>query len=304
MLGGITVGRQGMKSLFGIASFSFCAFSAEAQVPLVGPTTEWVSLGPDYDFFGDQQTGDSASDIVGTAADAGFLTAFDDAGTPSLTDGSIGFRIRLDDAGGNGGNPSFERNLWVGIDADLNGSVDVFLGVDRQGNANELAIYAPGSGQNISPSTTTIANSPYTTYAISAANYHYRPVDFTTDGGTTNDLTTGSTGDPDYYLSFLVPFADVVSFLSDPPLSLSIDQTTPLRYVVATSTQNNKLNQDIGGVDGGVNSTTTWEDLGGFTPTVNPTGEVVPEPSVAILLAAAWALVSLRRPARVSAVTR
>jgi hypothetical protein len=43
-----------------------------------------------------------------------------------------------------------------------------------------------------------------------------------------------------------------------------------MRYVAATSTQTNSLNQDLGGVDGGNSSTTSWEDLVGFTETVPP----------------------------------
>jgi hypothetical protein len=273
-----------MRASISIVIFLFIPSMLWGQIPLLGPTTEWISLGADYDFFGDQQTGDAASDIVGTADDPGFLTSFDGGGTSLLSDGWIGFRIRLDTAGGNASGAEFGRNLWVGIDADLNGSVDVFLGVNRQGSTDELAIFAPGSGENVSPSTTTIAKSAYATYALSSTNYDYRPVDYTTDGGTTNDLTTATTGDPDYYLSFLLPFADVVSFLEASSLSLSIDEDTALHYVVATSTQSNSLNQDIGGVDGEVNSTTTWEVLGSFTPTVNPTGELIPEPSVAMLL--------------------
>lgn len=269
------------------------------EIPLVGPTTEWISLGADYDFFGDQQTGDAASDIVGTADDPGFFTAFDGAGTSSLSDGFLGFRVRLDTAGGASG-PEFDRNLWVGIDADLNGSVDVFLGVNRQGAADELAIYAPGSGENVSPSTTTIAKTAYATYSLTSTNYDYRLVDYLTDGGTTNDLTTSTSGDPDYYLSFLLPFGEVVSFLENSLLSLSINEDTALHYIVATSTQSNSLNQDIGGVDGEVNSTTTWEVLGSFTPTVDPTGEVIPEPSVAVLLCSVMGLASLGRRRRLA----
>ena len=56
-----------------------------------------------------------------------------------------------------------------------------------------------------------------------------------------------------------------------------------MRYVAATSTQTNSLNQDLGGIDGGNTSTTSWEDLGGFTETVTPHGTVVPEPSSGIL---------------------
>ncbi|MEY3897944.1 MAG: hypothetical protein RLZZ214_3465, partial [Verrucomicrobiota bacterium] len=109
----------------------FSISAANAAISLSGPSVGagWIQLGANYDFLDDQQTGDPASDIVGTASSPGFFTAFDNAGTPSLTDGSIGFRVRLDDHGGNTNNPKFDRNLWIGIDADLNGSIDAFIGV-------------------------------------------------------------------------------------------------------------------------------------------------------------------------------
>ncbi|MGC4017056.1 MAG: hypothetical protein QM755_21465 [Luteolibacter sp.] len=79
----------------------------------------------------------------------------------------------------------------------------------------------------------------------------------------------------------MVPFQDVVSFLNTQGYSIT-DQSA-LRYVLATSTQANSLNQDLGGVNGGVNSSTSWSDLGGFSPTMNAPGTVVPESSSAWL---------------------
>lgn len=260
---------------------------ANGAVSVGGSSSAWVSLGANYDFLDDQQTGDPASDILGNAANPGFFTTFDNAGTPSLTDGSLGFRVRLDDHGGNNNNVSFGRNLWLGIDADSNGSVDVFLGLNMQGSANEIGIFAPGSGANTSPSTTSVAGSPVYRYAPAASNYNYRPVDFTTDGGTTNDLSAGGNkAAPDYYVSFLVPFSDVVAFLNTK--SISINQNSPLQYVVATSTQSNSFNQDLGGVNGGVNSSSTWTALGGFSPMISASSPSIPEcsPSLLVVLGA------------------
>lgn len=103
-----------------------------------------------------------------------------------------------------------------------------------------------------------------------------------TDGGTTNDNTPLTTGDPDYYVSFAVPFADVVSFLNSK--SIVINENSGLRYVVATSTQGNSLNQDLGGVNGGINSTTSWEALGGFSPNISAGGQIIPEASSTVLI--------------------
>lgn len=260
-------------------TYCILAPTAHAAISISSPSTAWTPLLGNYDYFADQQTGSASGDIVGTATDPGMLFIFDDNGTAANhTDGSLGFRLRLDTAGGNTNNPAFDRVAWIGIDADLNGSVDVFMGLNLQGSNSEVGVYAPGTGANTSPSTTSIAAASVT-YPLTSTNFNYRPVDFTTDGGTTNDVTTAASGDIDYYASFMVPFSDVIAFLSTK--SIQITDQSPLRFVSATSTQTNSLNQDLGGVNGGVNSTTTWVDLGGFTNTVS-----IPEPSSSMLLVA------------------
>ncbi len=246
-----------------------------------------------YDYLADQQTGVASGDIVGEGTNYGLLVTFNDNGSTSNTDGTMGFRLRLDAAGGPTNKPAFDRAAWIGIDADINGSVDVFLGLNFSGSATDLGIYSPGIGANTSPNTTSISTTAYAPYTISSSNYDYRLVNFSTDGGTTNDVTTTSAGDPDYYVSFMVPFADVAAFLATK--SIIITDQTPLRYVSATSTQANSLNQDLGGVNGGVNSTTTWTDLGGFTQVVNAGGTPVPEPGTSLLVLTALAAGVMRR---------
>lgn len=266
-------------------------FSPAASV--TDSSTVWTSLGINYDFLADQQTGDPASDIVGSGTNYGFFTTFNNNGSASQTDGTLGFRLRLDDHGGNNNNISFSRNAWVGLDADIDGDIDVFLGLNLQGNASTLGIFAPGTGSNTSPNTTSISSTTATSYTLSSSNYDYRPVNYLTDGGTTNDVSTGNSGDTDYYVSFMVAFADVVAFLNT--RSISINDQSAIRYVVATSTQSNSLNQDLGGVNGSINSTSTWEQLGGFTPTVTSYGNTVPEPGTALLGALALGAGCLRR---------
>jgi hypothetical protein len=269
-------------------------FSSAASVS--DPSTAWTSLGINYDFLADQQTGDPASDIVGSGTNYGFFTTFNNNGSASQTDGTLGFRLRLDDHGGNNNNISFSRNAWVGLDADIDGDIDVFLGLNLQGNASTLGIFAPGTGSNTSPNTTSISSTTATSYTISSSNYNYRPVNYLTDGGTTNDVSTSNSGDTDYYVSFMVAFADVVAFLNT--RSISINDQSAIRYVVATSTQSNSLNQDLGGVNGSINSTSTWEQLGGFTPTVTSYGNTVPEPGTALLGGLALGAGCLRRRRR------
>jgi hypothetical protein len=252
----------------------------------------WVSVPGNYDYLADQQTGLASSDIVGTVSESGFFTTFNAGNLP--TNGTLGFRLRLDDAGGNTNNPRFTSVAWVGVDGDRDGRLDVFVGANFQGSTEELLIRTPGTGTNTSPSTTTISNTSSFSYAPTASNYNYRAVNYLSDGGSTNDSTPLTTGDPDYYMSFMIPFADLVSVLNS--VGISADSATPLRYVVATSNQTNSLNQDLGGVNGGVNSSVTWEDLGGFTPYINGNGlTVVPEPTIPGLIGLSGVFVLLRR---------
>lgn len=262
-----------------------------------GFSTQWTPLIGNYDTLGDAPV---SGDIVGGGVNYGLFTTFNDNGSASNTDGNLGFRIRLDVAGGTNTSPAFDRAAYIGIDADLNGSVDVFIGINYSGSKTDLGIYSPGVGTNTSPSTTTISTTPYkAVYAISTANVNYRPVNsgFGADGGDNNDLTpnaSNANADPDYYISFMVPFADVVGFLAT--RSINITDQTSLRYIAATSTQANSINQDIGGVNGGTSSTSTWAALGGFTPVVNASGTVVvPEISTSLLTLAGLALAMSRR---------
>jgi hypothetical protein len=267
---------------------------SQAVVYVDGSSNTWIPMVGNYDYHVDQQTGQADGDIVGgTGTNYGFLVAFNNNGNVSSIDGTIGFRVRLDEQGGTKNNPQPTNVLWVGIDANTDGKLDVFLGANFQGGgAGTLEIRAPGTGANISPSTTTISNSPYKTYTLdkiedaTPANFSYRAVNFLTDGGDTNDVTQNTTGDPDFYESFMIPFADIVTYLGSLSTPINIIDTTPLRFVVATSTQVNSLNQDIGGLNGGANSTIRWDAPGGglstpYTP--------VPEPSSSALLIGALA---------------
>ena len=243
-----------------------------------------------FDYHADQQTGNSpvSSDIVGGEGDNyGFLIAFNDNGSVNSIDGSLGFRVRLDKPDQDGNNPAeFDNVLWVAIDANGNGSLDVFLAANFAGSTSAIQIWAPGNDSNTSPSTTSIASTPYQSYTVDSiedvtvANYNYRAVDIQADGGTTNDVTTGTADDTDYYLSFMVPFADIVQYLGSLAAPINITDQTSLRFVVATSTQDNSLNQDLGGLPNNFDDTQSWQNLGGFTPPYTP----VPEPSGSLLL--------------------
>ena len=129
---------------------------------------------------------------VAVFADAG--NAFDNFGDPLMYSVGIGFRLRLDEADGNKNNPAWSAMAWVGIEANGDNAIDVFLGIGTQGSNPVFGIFAPGTSANTSPSTTSIASSPTYSYTRTVDNYDYRAVNYLTDGGTTNDATPATTG--------------------------------------------------------------------------------------------------------------
>jgi len=237
------------------------------------PTTNWTSVPViGLDPSTDQQTGQADADLVGIVANPGFYTAFD--GT------NIYFRARLS-AVTNGGN--FKGLLWIGIDANQDGALDLFVGVNNQGSTTELGFFAPGAGLNNSPSTTSIANG-LAQYQIAetATNFNYQAVNSTLDPtGTTTDINNDGI---DAFLSIRVPFLGVSGSASLQGAlagldSISVTQNTKFSYVLATSTQPNSLNQDIGGVNNKTfNPALTYIQLGAISPPITGTGVVAPEP--------------------------
>lgn len=115
--------------------------------------------------------------------------AFGDAGTSSLTDGTLAFRTRR--VAADSGPGGFGRALEIGFDVNRDGSIDVFVGVNNSGSKTEIGIYDAGTGANNSPSTTSISATPTYVYAETAANYNWAAVT------TTNDPSVGTSTDID-----------------------------------------------------------------------------------------------------------
>ncbi len=246
-----------------------------------GPTTAWTpvlyaSVQPDW--ADDQQTGIPEADIVGDAAHPAFYTAFDDAGSAALTDGMLGFRVRI---GAEKSPLGFSQVVAVGIDGNLDGALDLFVLVDNGGSSDQLALFDAGSGANTSPSTTTISSTGLT-YPETPANYDWSSLTIAIDPSALT-FDVDQDGDVDHFVSFAVPFQDLVnqfSLLGIP----NVNQDTPLRYMLGTSTQANSLNQDLGGPNGGTGSASTWDALGGMSLTYSAAGAPVPEPGTGGLL--------------------
>ena len=275
---------------------------ASAAISITSSTALWTAItyaNPNAaDPSNDQQTGTVEGDIVGNATHASLYTTFDDGGTAgNLTDGEIGFRVRL---AGDASPTGLKTVVWVGIDANADGKVDLFAGALED---SKIGYYPAGTGANTSPNTTSINyGSPYFEVAVSTLNFNFSPVNATIDPAASSfNLDGGSGGGAnhtDHFVSLKLSFASLVSAVNGLGLSGlgTFNQNSPLRFIAATSQQANALNQDLNGVNGGVNSTTTWTDLGGFTQAFSVDGVIaVPEPSSLVFLSSIGLLLGFRR---------
>lgn len=286
------------KSLGGVFLATICALlfapaqsSAALITSVTDPTTNFntVPFPNQNDFFNDQQTGQGGADIVGDATNSGFYSAYD--GT------YLYYRVRFGATDGNGQNVAFSGLFWVGIDGNSDGVIDLFLGVNNQGSTKVLQFVSAGTGANNSPSTTSIgtAQAQYQ-IAESATNFNYGSVTTTLQPGVTNTDLNGDSK-TDSFLTFRVAFAGAsgTPTLQGAMLGIAginLTANSPLSYVIATSTQSNSLNQDIGGLPKNFDGTQTWTALGAITPalTLSGTPPPVPEPGTVALCASGLAL--------------
>jgi hypothetical protein len=219
----------------------------------------------------DQQTGQLADDLVGSATTPGFFIRY------GQIDGvdSVAFRIMENKVYEHQGDPNFTGQVSVGLDTDNDGGLDIVLTAIGKNSSNGINYQAPGGGLNNSPSTTSLGNavllSPFTT-----TNFDYRAVDSTIYPNWTQIGT-----DPDAALSFAFSFASLNSALTALG-EATITTDTLLRFMAFTSTQTNSINQDIYGPSG-ISAATTFTASGGFSELTTITGKPIPELSSGIL---------------------
>ena len=248
-------------------------------------STLWTPLVGNFDSATDLN--DADANIVGDTVNHGMLFIFDDNGTPdNHADGWLGFRVRFDAVASSSAQP--DSVVGIAIDAGADGSINAFIAYDPKAISNSPRIVL-SAGTGTTPGNTSIGTNA-STYNINDpgfTNFNYRSVVAGSDS-VLADVTTAVSGDIDYYVSFMVPFADVIAVLGT-----GVDDRTVFRYLAYTSTQGNNINQDYGGVDGTPASTSTWVSLGAFSSPAS-----VPEPSSALSALSSLAAFLLLRKRR------
>ena len=213
---------------------------------------------------------DPSSDTQSNAAD---LDLYGQNGTPLLygafdqTDGYLYYRVRIDNPTLSKGVPVFTGVLLLGVDANGDGKLDIFIGVDGRNNGLGVVTFDPGNDLNISPSTTSITNqrSVSSVAGTTAAKTDY--MSYALAGA---DL--GGDGKQDALLTFRLPFSILESrleaLLAAKGISYNLTPGSTVSYALLTMTQNNSINGDIGGVGKLTNTqkNITWTDLGVLTP--------------------------------------
>ena len=269
------------------------AFPAIGQLIINSPTTLWKPILPastnQADYFNDEQTGRPESDLVGNATHPAAYINFDNARTPSLTDGTLGFRVRVGSDVPQTG--TFDSVLLIGIDGNNDGALDLFLGADNKGGGTPaIKIWDVGAGLNNSPNTTTVATpTSQKVYSETSLNFDFSQVSLTIEP-TATVFDLDADGSTDRFISFSVPFADFVSEMARLG-GIALDESSSLRYVVATSAQANSINEDLNGIPGIFDGALTWEQLGGMSP-----GLHVPEPRAGVLCVLGLVVLAGRSP--------
>ncbi|HEY0847082.1 MAG TPA: Ig-like domain-containing protein, partial [Noviherbaspirillum sp.] len=251
-----------------------------------------IMMGTNFDPQGDSQAKAADTDIVGDTTHAAVFTAYDDGGTESTTaDDTMAFRIRID-------NPTSSTNFGgvaiIGMDADLNGSIDIFFAVDGRNNGQSIRILDPGTGANVSPNTTSTAPLPTGwiasngIYSFSGSNYSVNAVSAGTDPHWTGDSDLGNDGKTDVFVSFKISFQDIAAVLAKPsPADRSgtygprgttgiqnFTKDTVVQYVAMTQTQLGPINGDIGGVGPSYDKNASFSSLGTYSAQMSPSNPI------------------------------
>ncbi|EDY19316.1 outer membrane protein [Chthoniobacter flavus Ellin428] len=253
------------------------------SMSLTAPTSVWktVLYGPSSDFVNDTQANAADLDLVGNAGHPVLYTYYDDNGTGSDTDDFLYFRVRVGGSKSSSSSVFTSGYIFLGVDVNGDGKIDFFISITKRTTGEQrISVWSPGSGLNVSPSTTTITGElPVVSFATNPTFVDFSPVTPVNDPTVTdvnlNDAALGTSPLPlninDHFLSFKIPFNNSSSATDSlkealAAKGLSVTKNTPLRYILASSTQSNSLNSDLNGYNGGVKSSVTFINQGAFSP--------------------------------------
>ena len=271
-------------SASGLTSATSSTFTT--AMSLTAPTTVWrpVLYGPSSDYSNDTQAKAPDLDLVGNANNPVLYSYYDDGGTSAAdTDDNLYFRVRLGGSKSSSSSVFTSGYVFLGVDVNNDGKIDFFISITRRtNNEQRISVWSAGSGLNVSPSTTSLTGElPIVNLATSPSFYDFSSVTTTNDPATNDvDLNTPTTLGTtpiadltinDQFLSFKIPFNNSTPATDSLKEALAakgiaITKNTPLRIILATSTQSNSLNSDLNGYNGGVKSSITYINQGAFSP--------------------------------------
>jgi len=262
----------------GIAIISLLAAmvtpSVFASIDLTTVNTSWTTVlaGDRFDAGNDQQA-TASIDLLGNGSYPMFYMEYDDLGTPDTSDDEVAFRFRGDQVVNSKG--EYKGYIWIGLDFDLDGSIDSFMVLSGDGTSTGQActVYdSDGSKANDSPSTTALISSP--NYPVTAGfEFHLTPA--------TDNPDIDGDSDPDYIVSYKLTFSALAAALNNTHLSsngaalstlnggLGVDVNTGFTLVAASAQQVQSLNGDLGGYGGNDSSAILFINQGAVSEDIS-----------------------------------
>jgi len=267
------------------AGLFVATLTATGQIDPASVATEWtpVTFGEkNYpDTAGDQASGGGVGDIVGDESHPSFFMRY--------ADGFLGFRLRL----GADQEGSFQGAAYIGLDANMDGAVDLFLGVNHQGDERTMGLWQPGGKGDTSPSTTVISSPVFLGVKETDANFNFRDVN-PKDDPSADFADLNGDGLKDQFLTVIFLLGDINKVLDAGGIK-GLSEGSTVQLIAATASNENLLDLDLNGVKGGLDSEASWSELGAMSQpvTLTPDITVVPEPSIQALLSIAGGLAVL-----------